>query len=61
LGLLPELEVLEDLSNHAALLDHRDDFKGVAAFGTFQGVNFIPLAQQPCPAATPLLGELLGG
>ncbi len=29
LGLLPELEVLEDLSNHAALFDHRDDFKRV--------------------------------
>ncbi len=45
LGLLPELEVLENLSNHAALFDHRDDRKRVATLGTFQGVDFINLAQ----------------
>ncbi len=67
LGLLPTIEVLEELSNHAALFDHtallehRNDFKGVTAWGTFQRVDLLPLAQQPGPAAPPLLGELLGG
>ena len=55
LGLLPAIQVLEDLSNHAALFDHRNDFKGVTALRTFQGVDLIDLAQQPRPAATPLL------
>jgi len=27
LGLPPEIEVLEDLSNHATLFDHRDDLE----------------------------------
>ena len=44
LGLLPEIEVLEDLFNHAALFDRRDDVEGRATFGAFQGVNFIHLA-----------------
>ena len=56
LGRLPEIEVLEDLLNHAALLDHCDDSKPAATLGTFQSVDFIHLAKQPCPAAP---GELL--
>ncbi len=60
LGLLPAIEVLEDSSNHTGLFDHRDDFKSVPTFGTLQRVDFIDLAEQPRPAAPPLLGEALG-
>ena len=59
LGLLPEIEVLEDVSNHAALFDHRDDPELGVTLRTFQGVDFIHLAEQPRPAASPLLGEVL--
>ena len=44
LGLLPAIQVLEDLSNHAALFNQRNDFKGVAALGALQGVDLIHLA-----------------
>ena len=45
LGQLPEIEVLEDLLNHAALLDHCDDSKPAATLGAFQSVDFIHLAK----------------
>ena len=57
LGRLPEIEVLEDLLNHAALLDHCDDSKPAATLGTFQSVDFIHLAKQPCPAAPGIAGR----
>ncbi len=60
LGRIPEAARLENLADDIPLmaLDESNDAHGPAALGADQGVGFIDLLDQCCPALTALLAEV---
>ena len=52
--------MLEDLADDFELVTKGDDSHPGATLAASQGIDFIDLLEQPCPAATALPGEAFG-
>ena len=57
---LPEIQMPEDPVDDSRLVDAGDNLHPGATLAASQGIDFIDLLKQPCPAATALAGEAFG-